>query len=103
VLFERERFRQLRLRALDALCERLTRAGRLNEALEAGLLSVAGEPLRESAHRALMRLHLADGNTGEAVRQYRLYERLLREQVGIEPSERIQELVRGLDNRETVR
>jgi DNA-binding SARP family transcriptional activator len=103
VLFERERFRQLRLRALDALCERLTRAGRLNEALEAGLLSVAGEPLRESAHRALMRLHLADGNTGEAVRQYRLYERLLREQVGIQPSERIQELVRGLDNPETVR
>jgi DNA-binding SARP family transcriptional activator len=103
VLIERERFRQLRLRALEALCERLARAGRLGEALDAGLLSVAGEPLRESAHRALVRVHLAEGNAGEAIRQYRLCRRLLRDQLGIEPSERMRELVRGLDDRETER
>jgi DNA-binding SARP family transcriptional activator len=97
VLIERERFRQLRLRALEALCERLACAGRLGEALDAGLLSVAGEPLRESAHRALIRVHLADGNACEAIRQYRLCRRLLRDQLGIDPSERIYELVRGLD------
>jgi DNA-binding SARP family transcriptional activator len=97
VLIERERFRQLRLRALEALCERLVRAGRLGEALDAGLLSVAGEPLRESAHRALVRVHLADGNACEAIRQYRLCRRLLHDQLGIEPSERMCELVRGLD------
>jgi DNA-binding SARP family transcriptional activator len=101
VLFERERFRQVRLRALDALCDRLTRAGRLNEAMEAALLSVAGDPLRESAHRALVRVHLSEGNAGEAVRAYRLYRRLLDEQLGIQPSERMQELVAGLDNQET--
>jgi len=103
VLIERERFRQLRLRALEALCERLARAGRIGEALDAGLLSVAGEPLRESAHRALVRVHLADGNAGEAIRQYRLCRHLLRDQLGIEPSERMRELVRGLDDRETER
>jgi DNA-binding SARP family transcriptional activator len=103
ILFERERFRQLRLRALEALCDQLVRAGRLAEALEAGLLSVAGEPLRESAHRALMRVHLADGNPGEAIRQYRLCEKLLRDQLGIEPSARMQDVLQELDDVETIR
>jgi DNA-binding SARP family transcriptional activator len=101
VLLERERFRQLRLRALEALCERRLQGGRLNEALEAGLLSLAGEPLRESAHRALVRVHLADGNAVEALRQYRLCRRLLSEQLGIEPTEQMRDLVRGLDGMET--
>lgn len=92
VLFERERFRQLRLRALETLCEQLTGAGRLAEALEIGLLCVAGEPLRESAHRAVIRVHLADGNKAEAVRQYRLCERLFSEQLGIRPSDHMEEL-----------
>ena len=93
VLFERERFRQLRLRALERLCDLLMRAGRSSEALDAGLLSVAGEPLRESAHRAVMRVHLADGNPGEAIRQYQLCEQLLRDHLGIEPSSMIRDLL----------
>lgn len=86
VLLERERYRQLRLNALDALCERALREGRLTDALEAGLLAVAGEPLRESAHRCLIRVHLAAGNRAEALRQYELCRRLLDEQLGIEPT-----------------
>ena len=93
VIFERERFRQLRIRALEMLCDRLTQAGRLAEALEVGLLAVAGEPLRDSAHRALMRVHLADGNPGEAIRQYRLCERLFDEQLGIRPSALMENLL----------
>lgn len=103
VLLERERYRQLRLRALEALCERQLRAGRIGDALEAGLLSLAGEPLRESAHRALVRVHLADGNAVEAVRQYRLCRRLLLEQLGVEPTQQLRELVAGLDGVETER
>lgn len=103
VLLERERFRQLRLRALEALCERQLHAGRIGDALEAGLLSLAGEPLRESAHRALVRVHLADGNAVEAVRQYRFCRRLLREHLGVEPTEQLRELVAGLDGVETDR
>jgi DNA-binding SARP family transcriptional activator len=100
LLIERERFRQLRLCALDALCERFTRASRFSSALEAGLLSVAGEPLRESAHSALVRAHLTQGNLGEALRQYRLCRRLFLERLGVEPTERLTELVAsrlGLD------
>jgi DNA-binding SARP family transcriptional activator len=101
VILERERFRQLRLRALDALCERHMGAGHLGEALEAGLLSLAGEPLRESAHRALVRVHLEEGNAIEALRQYRLCRRLLRENLGIEPTQQMRDLVAGLDEVET--
>lgn len=93
VNFERERFRQLRLRALEALCDRLTRAGRLADALEVGLRCIAGEPLRESAHRAVMRVYLADGNPGDAIRQYQLCERLFAEQLGIRPSAQMEELL----------
>ena len=103
VLIERERFRQLRLRALEAACRRLTEEGRLGEALEAGLMAVSAEPLRESAHRTLVRLHLAAGNAVEARRQYRLCRHLLRSQLGLEPSERMRELVRGLDAERTIR
>ena len=101
VLLERERFRQLRLRALDALCDRLTRAGRHDEALDVGLAALAAEPLRESAHRALVRIHLAEGNAGEALRQYRLCSRLLAEQLGIEPSDQMRALVGSVTMSET--
>jgi DNA-binding SARP family transcriptional activator len=93
VLLEQERFRQLRLCALDALCERLLQAGRLHEALGVGLAALSAEPLRESAHRALVRIHLAAGNAGEALRQYRLCRRLLAEHLGIQPSEQMEQLV----------
>jgi DNA-binding SARP family transcriptional activator len=92
----RERFRQLRLRALDALCVRLTDEGRFEEALEVGLAAVANEPLRESAQRALVRVHLAEGNVCEAIRQYGLFKRLLHERLGIEPSGQIEQLIRGV-------
>jgi DNA-binding SARP family transcriptional activator len=96
VVLERERLRQLRLHALEALCRRLTQAGRFGAAVQAGLAAVAGEPLRESAHRTLIQAHLAEGNPGEAVRQYHLYRRLLAGELAIEPSAAIRELVRPL-------
>jgi DNA-binding SARP family transcriptional activator len=96
VVLERERFRQLRLHALEALCRRLTEAGRFGAAVQAGLAAVAGEPLRESAHRTLIQAHLAEGNPGEAVRQYHLYRRLLAGELAIGPSAAIRELVQPL-------
>ena len=95
LVIDRERHRQLRLGALELLCERLTAAGRLDEALAAGLGAVAAEPLRESAHRAVVRVHLAGGNFDEAVRQHALYARVLHEQLGLAPSPLIEALVAG--------
>jgi DNA-binding SARP family transcriptional activator len=93
VLVERERFHQLRLHALEALCERLVTAGRFGEAIDAGLAAVAAEPLRESAHRRLIKAHLAEGNQGEADRQYQLCLQLMRDELGVEPSNALRDLV----------
>jgi len=96
VVIERERFRQLRVRALEFLCERLTAAGRFSEAIEAGLGAVTHEPLRESAHRVLIRTHLAEGNRADALRQYRIFRQLLHDCLGLEPSGEIEALVAAL-------
>jgi DNA-binding SARP family transcriptional activator len=92
----RERWRHVRLNALETLAARLADAGTFGRAVEAGLAAVAAEPLRESAHRALIRAHLAQGNHGEAMRQYDAYRRLLDQELGIEPSPAMEELVAAL-------
>lgn len=84
--FERERARQLRLHALEALSAALLRDRRFGQAAEAALAAVGADPLRESSHRALISVHLAEGNAGEALSQYRTVRRLLGEHLGIAPS-----------------
>jgi DNA-binding SARP family transcriptional activator len=94
LVIERERFHQLRLRALECVCERLTASGRFARAIEAGLAAVAADPMRESAHRALVKLHLAEGNRAEAVRQFKFYRQILQDELGLSPSPQIIELLR---------
>jgi DNA-binding SARP family transcriptional activator len=96
VLVEREHFRNLSLQALESLCEHLTAQGRLRQALDVGLATFARDPLRESAHRLLVRIYLADGNAFDAVRQFRLYRDLVRTRLGVDPSAQMLDLVRGL-------
>jgi DNA-binding SARP family transcriptional activator len=93
LIIEQERFHQLRLRALERVCERLTACGHYARALEAGLAAVAAEPLRESAHRALIKVHLAEGNRAEGVRQFHFYEKLLHDEIGLAPSQLILDLL----------
>jgi DNA-binding SARP family transcriptional activator len=57
VLLERERLRRLRLHALEVLADKLVREGRYGEAVQATYAAVRTEPLRESAHRAVVRVH----------------------------------------------
>jgi DNA-binding SARP family transcriptional activator len=103
VLIERERFRQLRLHVLEFLCERLAAVGRFQAAVEAGLAVVVAEPLRESARRALIRAHLAEGNRVEAIRQYRLYRELVREELGVDPTPQMDDLIRSAGLQVTAR
>jgi DNA-binding SARP family transcriptional activator len=95
LLVERERFRQLRLHALDELCEGLARTGRFALAVQAGLAAVAADPLRESGQRALIHAHLQEGNPSEALHQYRCYERAA-EEMGLSPTQHLEELVQPL-------
>lgn len=91
--FERERLRQMRCHALEALCRRLTHCDRHAEAIDAGQAAVAAEPLRESAHAALIAAHLAEGNLSEARRQFALYRALLADALQLQPSVELQQLV----------
>lgn len=96
IVMERERFRQLRLHALEALAERLLAGGEFGQAVETAQEAAIAEPLRESAHRLLVRIHLAEGNQCEALRQFDLCRRMFEDQLGVAPSPRIRELVAHL-------
>ena len=96
LLVQRERFRQLRLHALERLCRLLATAGRYGTAVEMCLAAVSGEPLRESAHRQLIEVHLAEGNRVEALRQYHAYRQLMRDELGLGPSRQIVDLVTSI-------
>jgi DNA-binding SARP family transcriptional activator len=86
VLAEQEQYHQLRLHALEAMSERLIAAGRYGEAVAAGLAAIRAEPLRESAHRVLVKAHLAAGNRAAAFTQYEQCRRVLLDELGLEPS-----------------
>jgi DNA-binding SARP family transcriptional activator len=79
---ERERFRQIRLNALEELSAALSAAGRHAEAIALAEETVRTSPSRESARRALIEAHLAQGDIAEAVAQYDEYQELLRSSVG---------------------
>jgi DNA-binding SARP family transcriptional activator len=96
VLLERERLRQLRMHALEALTDRLTAVGRYAEAVQAAYVALQAEPLRESAHRTLIRVHLAEGNLIEAMHAYESFRTLLADELGVAPSRLMRELVNGL-------
>lgn len=90
----RERHRQVRLHALEALAEQLLEAGNFAGAIEAAMAAVAAEPLRESAHHLVIRIHLGEGNRSEALRQFELCRRVLDEELGLPPSDALVKLVR---------
>jgi DNA-binding SARP family transcriptional activator len=79
---ERERFRQIRLNAMEELSAALSAAGRHTDAVAVADDAVRTAPSRESARRALIEAHLAQGEIAEAVAQYDEYQELLRSSVG---------------------
>jgi DNA-binding SARP family transcriptional activator len=93
---EAEDWRQLRLHALEALAGRLIAVGRWGEAAGAAGAAVRAEPLRESARAALIRVHLAEGNQSEAVREFTRYRALLDSELGLAPTPRLRGLLQEL-------
>ncbi|WP_182113873.1 MULTISPECIES: BTAD domain-containing putative transcriptional regulator [unclassified Actinotalea] len=93
VLAERERDRQLRVHALELAASELLRRGVPGAAMHAALAAVRLEPLRESAHRAVIEVHLREGNVALALDAYSLYGKLVLAEFGIEPSPALQHLL----------
>ena len=66
------------------------------EAAGAARAAMKVEPLRESAHASLIRVHLAGGNQSEALRVYERYRTLLRSVLDLEPTAHITALVASI-------
>ncbi|MGX1159808.1 DNA-binding SARP family transcriptional activator [Arthrobacter sp. SLBN-100] len=95
LVIDRERQRQVRLHALERMSAWYVGAERFDRAIEAALQAIAGDPLRESAHRCLIQAHLAEGNISEARRQVDIYRSLLAEAgIPAQLSARMHELMR---------
>ena len=107
VIPEADEWRRLRRSALESLSEHLASVGRFAHAIGAALAAVHVEPLRESANAALIRVHLAEGNQADALREFRRYRALLQREIGVEPTADLFDLVgvapsasrRGSDSR----
>jgi DNA-binding SARP family transcriptional activator len=82
---ERTRLRDLCFETLAMLSSHYADTARLDEAIEASRRLVALDPLREDAHRTLMRLYSRAGRRAEAVKQYRHCLDILRTELKVKP------------------
>ncbi|MFF4606441.1 BTAD domain-containing putative transcriptional regulator [Streptomyces sp. NPDC001339] len=94
VLVERERLRQCALHGLENLAAHHLRTGRYADALDAALRALRADPLRETPHRLLIQVHIAEGNHSEVLSAYHAYRTLLHRELGVAPSPALQMLVR---------
>jgi DNA-binding SARP family transcriptional activator len=96
VVVDRERYRVVRLEALESAATELLSRHRHADALIVASAVVQSEPLRETARRLIVRVQLERGNMTEAIRCYRQYRQLLRQRYGLEPSPAMAQLVEPL-------
>jgi len=85
-LLERERLRELYLRALERLLTLHKQLGDYKRALSYTRRLVAADPLREEAHRELMRLYHLLGRSRAAMEQYASLRQTLADELGVEPA-----------------
>ncbi len=87
-----QQFRELYLTALDRVVQVAKSRGNHEEALAYARRLTHHDPLREPAHREVIRLCFLLGRTGEALRQYERCRSVLAEELGTEPSAETEEL-----------
>ena len=93
VTIQRERLRQRVLHALELASTQLADIGRYSDAVEMAYIAIDAEPMRESAYRTLMRIHLSESNWVEARRTYASYRQLTRRELGVDPSSGLRALL----------
>jgi DNA-binding SARP family transcriptional activator len=93
VLIEREYLRQVRLHALEDLARVHLRHDKYGPALRSAIAAQRIEPLRETPHRLAVEIHLAEGNACEALSVYYAYHAMVKRELGVAPSPRMQALL----------
>jgi DNA-binding SARP family transcriptional activator/predicted ATPase len=86
LLFERERLRDHLIQTLQALVAWYNQRGDCPAGIACARQLLAVEPWSEEAHRGLMQLLARGGQRGAALAQYDTCRRVLREELGIEPT-----------------
>jgi DNA-binding SARP family transcriptional activator len=93
---ERARSIELFSARMEECLAALSANGDRDRALEVGTRLVEVEPTRESAHRALMRLHWDRGDRAAALRQYERCSALLHRHLELSPSAETEQLRRSI-------
>jgi DNA-binding SARP family transcriptional activator len=93
---ERIRLANLHRSALNALVRVYRDNGRLDRAIELARLAVTLDPLDEEGHCELIRVYASCGNTAVARRHYLEFEKVLKRELGMGPSDATRRLVESL-------
>lgn len=93
---EQERWNQMRQHALEVLAQQFTAAGRYLPALQTALAAIAVDPMRETAHRIIVEIHLEEGDVASALKRYRQYRTILEREFNVAPSQHMTQLVQKL-------
>jgi DNA-binding SARP family transcriptional activator/Tfp pilus assembly protein PilF len=96
------RVRERLLKSLDTLVTHWTQRGAYERALRYARRQLALEPLRERAHRQMMTLLALTGQRSAALAQYEACQRILSDELGLEPLEETLALRRAIENARSV-
>ena len=89
---QRESMHRRALALLERLSIRYEQAANYSKALQFALRFIELEPWNEEAHRRVMRIHALDGQSSAAIVQYEACCRLLKNELGVLPSEETRNL-----------
>lgn len=85
VIRAREKYRCLHARGMTILMRNYALSGRIEEALDCGRSILEQDEFRETTQRAVMWLHVMNGQRGEAIAQYQRLKNRLIDEIGVEP------------------
>lgn len=100
--FEREALQRDLAAALEWLAEAHAARGGYDPAIRYARRWMVLDPLHEPAQRALMRLYALSGQRSAALRQYSECERILAEELGVEPGEETRALHQAILQRQAL-
>jgi predicted ATPase/DNA-binding SARP family transcriptional activator len=102
LVVERERIRLATLDALILLVKHHSREGNCQKGIYYARRALELEPLMEVGHQQLMLLLASCGRSSEALIQYRTCQKMLQEELGVEPSEETKEIYKKLQKGEKI-
>ena len=92
----RDRLNRQHVRALECLSHVWLEHGDSGAAIETASQAIAVDSYRETSYQLLMRAYAAAGNRAEAVLAYKRLHKLLRDDLGVDPSPESEEAYRRI-------